>query len=84
MKTILEYTQDFGMSVGLVSTIFIMDATTAAFGAHVESNTMGGEVASQFLDHQIDVIFGGGKMISYQMMCKGVIQAEVCEVTIAI
>jgi alkaline phosphatase len=61
LKTILEYAQELGMGVGLVSTKFITDATTAAFGAHVENNAMGPEVASQILAHRVDVIFGGGE-----------------------
>jgi alkaline phosphatase len=61
LKTILEYAQELGMSTGLVSNKYITDATTAAFGAHVESNAMGPEVASQFLEHRVDVIFGGGE-----------------------
>jgi alkaline phosphatase len=61
LKTILEYAQGLDMSVGLVSTKYIADATTAAFGAHVGSNAERPEVASQFLEHNVDVIFGGGE-----------------------
>ena len=61
LKTILEYAQDTGMSTGIVSNKFITDATTAAFGSHVESNSMGAEVASQFIENRVNVIFGGGE-----------------------
>jgi len=61
LKTILEYAQELEMSVGLVSTKYITDATTAAFGAHVWSREMGPEIASQFLEHGVDVILGGGE-----------------------
>jgi alkaline phosphatase len=61
LKTILEYAQGLEMSTGLISTKFITDATTAAFGAHVENNSMVQEIASQFIEHRIDVMFGGGE-----------------------
>lgn len=61
LKTILEYAQELGMSTGLISTKFITDSTTAAFAAHVESNAMGSEIASQFIEHRVDVLFGGGE-----------------------
>jgi alkaline phosphatase len=61
LKTILEYAQELGMSVGLVSTKYISDATTAAFASHVWSRDNSSEVASQFLEHGVDVIFGGGE-----------------------
>jgi len=61
LKTILEYAQELGMSTGLVSTKFITDATTAAFGAHVEKSAMRSEIASQFLAHRVDVLLGGGE-----------------------
>ena len=61
LKTILEYAQDLDMSTGLISTKHITDSTSAAFAAHVESSAMGPEIASQFIEHRIDVIFGGGE-----------------------
>lgn len=61
LKTILEYAHEMGMSTGLVSTKFITDATTAAFGAHVENYAYGTETASQFLANRVDVLFGGGE-----------------------
>lgn len=61
LKTILEYAQDLGMSVGLVSTKYIADATPAAFAAHVWGRDNTTAIATQFLEHQVDVIFGGGE-----------------------
>ena len=61
LKTILEYAQELGMSTGLVTTKFITDATTAAFGAHVENNAMRSEIASQFLANRVEVMLGGGE-----------------------
>ena len=61
LKTILEYAQDLDMATGLISTKYITDSTTAAFAAHVENNAMRPEIASQLIDHRVDVIFGGGE-----------------------
>lgn len=61
LKTILEYAQDMGMSVGLVSTKYISDATTAAFASPVWSRENSPAVALQFLEHGVDVILGGGE-----------------------
>lgn len=61
LKTILEYTQDLDMSVGLISTKYIADSTTGVFAAHVEHSSMRTEIASQLIEHQVDVIFGGGE-----------------------
>jgi len=62
LKTILEYAQERGMSVGLVTTVFLTDATPAVFAAHVPDRmTMRNEIASMILDHQVDVLLGGGE-----------------------
>lgn len=61
VKTIFEYAKDLDMSVGLVTNKYITDATTAVFGAHVPESAMRLDIASQFIDNQIDVIFGGGE-----------------------
>jgi len=62
LKTILEYTQEQGMSVGLVTTVFLSDATPAAFAAHVSDRMeMRNEIAAMILEHQVDVLFGGGE-----------------------
>lgn len=61
LKTILEYAQDLDMSVGLVTNKYITDATTAVFAAHNESRLNTLEIAPQFLEHRVDVLFGGGE-----------------------
>ncbi len=61
LTTILEIAQAQGMSVGLVSTKFLTDATTAAFAAHVPESGMRAEIAAQFLEHRVDVLLGGGE-----------------------
>jgi alkaline phosphatase len=61
LETILETAQDLGMSVGLVSTKYITDATTAAFAAHVTDSNQWTDIAEQFLAHKVNVILGGGE-----------------------
>ncbi|MBG0770369.1 MAG: alkaline phosphatase, partial [Anaerolineaceae bacterium] len=61
LTSILEIAQAQGMSVGLVSTKYITDATTASFAAHVYSSGMREEIAAQMLEHGVDVILGGGE-----------------------
>ncbi len=59
-KTILEVAQDRGMATGLVATSDITHATPAVWGAHVHNRKCESEIFSQFLDHGIDVLLGGG------------------------
>jgi alkaline phosphatase len=61
LRTILEAAQGKGMSTGLVVTSSITDATPAVFGAHQKSRRQETEIASQLLQHRIDVLLGGGK-----------------------
>ena len=61
LTSILEIAQAQRMSVGLVSTKYITDATTASFAAHVYSSGMREEIAAQMLEHCVDVILGGGE-----------------------
>ena len=62
LKTILEYAQEQGMSVGLVTTVFLSDATPASFAAHVPDRMeMRNEIAAMILEHQVDVLLGGGE-----------------------
>ncbi|MCB2213831.1 alkaline phosphatase [bacterium] len=61
LETILETAQSMGMSVGLVSTKYITDATTASFAAHVPISNQWTAIAEEFLAHEVDVILGGGE-----------------------
>jgi alkaline phosphatase len=62
LKTILEFAQEHGKSVGLITTVFLSDATPAAFAAHVPDRmTMRNEIAAMILEHQVDVLLGGGE-----------------------
>jgi len=60
-KTILEIAEDNGLATGLISTSSITHATPASFIAHVQSRYMYEEIASDFLETDIDVFIGGGK-----------------------
>jgi alkaline phosphatase len=50
-----------GWSRGLVTTAEITHATPAGFAAATRSRDNAELIASQYLDHQIDVLLGGGK-----------------------
>jgi alkaline phosphatase len=61
LTTILEHAQARGMAVGLVTTVQMVDATPAVFASHVSHRSMMTEIASQVLDHRVDVLLGGGE-----------------------
>ncbi len=62
LKTILEIAEENGLATGLVATSSITHATPAAFIAHDTSRYNQYEIAHDFLDTDIDVFIGGGKM----------------------
>jgi len=71
-KTILEEAQEKGFKTGLVTTAIITDATPAAFAAHAQdrycfmssskacANFNDTPIVEQMLDHNVDVMLGGG------------------------
>ena len=71
-KTILEEVQERGYKTGLVTTSIITDATPASFAAHAQNRycfvtgasacTQFGDtpIVDQMLDHNVDVMLGGG------------------------
>jgi len=62
LTTILETAQAQGKSVGLITTVYISDATPAAFAAHVPDRyTMRHEIADQMITAEVDVLLGGGE-----------------------
>ncbi|MBT2574005.1 alkaline phosphatase [Bacillus sp. ISL-51] len=67
VKSVLEEAKQQGKSTGLVATSEIAHATPAAFGAHNKSRKNMNEIASSYIDDQIngkpkvDVLLGGGK-----------------------
>ncbi|MFA1820006.1 alkaline phosphatase [Virgibacillus oceani] len=63
LETILEASKDAGKSAGIVATSTITHATPAVFASHTEARNDEHLIAPQFLDNEVDVIFGGGKNI---------------------
>ena len=59
-RTVLEAASAAGYATGLVATSRITHATPAAFAAHVESRADEEEIAAQFPDSGVDLLFGGG------------------------
>ena len=59
-RTVLEAASAAGYATGLVATSRITHATPAAFAAHVESRADEKEIAAQFQDSGVDLLFGGG------------------------
>jgi alkaline phosphatase len=49
LKTLLEYSKDAGKATGLISTVFLTDATPAGFGAHSGSRSDGNDIADAYL-----------------------------------
>ena len=61
VETILEQAQARGWAVGLVTTVQMAHATPAAFAAHVKDREYMMEIAKQMMEHDIDVLLGGGE-----------------------
>lgn len=60
VKTILELAEEKGLATGLVSTSAITHATPASYIAHRGSRNSYEDIASDFLNTDIDVFIGGG------------------------
>lgn len=60
-KTILEMAEENGLATGLISTSSITHATPASFIAHVALRTYHEDIATYFLETEIDFMMGGGK-----------------------
>ena len=61
LKTILEYAEDAGWVTGVVTTATVTHATPACFYGHQpKRNSVNRELAAQFMDHDIEVLMGGG------------------------
>lgn len=61
LRTILEAARAKGMATGLITTTEIVDATPAAFGAHVAHRDSHNVIARQLVDSGIEVLMGSGK-----------------------
>lgn len=60
LKSIIKYAEENGLSTGLVATSAITHATPACFIANQKSRYMEEEIASDFLETDVDVFIGGG------------------------
>lgn len=60
IKTLFEYAQDLGKSIGVVVTSLVTDATPAAFIAHADNRRKQPDIAEQIVNSGIDVLIGGG------------------------
>lgn len=63
LKTILEYAHENKLSTGLVSTCNLSHATPASFVAHQPNRYMSAEIAQDYLNTEVDVLIGGGKVL---------------------
>jgi alkaline phosphatase len=62
-ETVLEAAHARGMGTGLITTTLVVDATPAAFAAHVPARNRLVDIMTQMTDLPVDVIFGGGSRI---------------------
>ncbi len=60
-QSILEYLEESGWATGMVVTSSITHATPAAFVTYQVNRSMNEEIASDFLNIEIDYLVGGGK-----------------------
>lgn len=59
IKSILKVAQQNGLATGIVNVNGILDATPAAFFAHISTRKDWETIASQLVDSDIDVLIGG-------------------------
>lgn len=75
VESVLEQAEAAGLSTGLVTTGEVTDASTAAFGAHVEDRSEQTEIARQYIeDTGVDVLLGGGEDFWYPAGDDGAIE----------
>jgi len=60
LTSVLEQFAAKGKSTGLVTSSYLLDATPAAFAAHVKERGMAKEIAADFLRLRPNVLLGGG------------------------
>jgi len=60
IPTLLDVAKSMGKATGLVVTSDVTHATPAAFGSHVHHRKCEEEIARQYIERKIDVVFGGG------------------------
>jgi len=59
--TILEWAQDRGFAVGLVTTTEVSDATPAGFASHILDRDQTTDIVLQMIEHRPNVLLGGGE-----------------------
>lgn len=65
VESILEKAQKAGYGTGLITTVYLQDATPAVFAAHQKSRKLYNEIARDMLNTGPDVMLGGG--LNYYM-----------------
>ncbi|MDD2594499.1 MAG: alkaline phosphatase [Bacteroidales bacterium] len=60
LTSVLVKAQQLGKKTGIIVTCAFIDATPAAFFAHVPSRSKGWDIAAQFVESDIDLLFGSG------------------------
>ncbi|MDD2293850.1 MAG: alkaline phosphatase [Bacteroidales bacterium] len=60
LTSVLVEAQKLGKKTGIVVSCYFIDATPAAFFAHAPSRKDVWEISRQFVDSDIDLLFGGG------------------------
>ncbi|MFX1568548.1 MAG: alkaline phosphatase [Promethearchaeota archaeon] len=61
LETILEISQEFGKSTGIITTTAITHATPAAFMTHVKSRSNTTEISRQIIENSsVNILLGGG------------------------
>lgn len=63
LTSVLVKAQELGKKTGIVVSCYFIDATPAAFFAHTPSRKDVWEISRQFVDSNIDLLFGGGMSV---------------------
>ncbi|MDH5438799.1 MAG: alkaline phosphatase [Candidatus Bathyarchaeota archaeon] len=61
LETVLERAEAEGKATGLITDVYLEDATPAAFAAHVEHRGMYEEIAVQLAYSDVEVLMGAGR-----------------------
>ncbi len=61
LDSVLDFAEVRNKATGIISTNTVTDATPAAFTASVKDRGMGGEIAKQILNNDVEVVLGGGR-----------------------
>lgn len=61
LDSVLDFAEVRKKATGIISSNTVTDATPAAFAASVKDRGMGGEIARQILNNDIEVVLGGGR-----------------------